>query len=519
MAPTSESTPPGSGSGRSARLGQRVGPFQLVERLGLRDDIGLYRATRPAGSRSPHTVAIRIAEDVRDDRAAAWVRHEYDILRRLDDPRIPKAFGYYSSQVGVATSLPPELTLSDVLDARREGRVPLDVPTAVDIVVELAEALRHAHAITGPDGPICHGHLSPESVGLAADGQVVLLGLGAPPQEVPLGYRPPEQVAGAFVDSRSDQWRLGALIVELILGSALYDGLDDPDSAAGIGQVGPWLSRMERRQPALARISSKLLAQAAGNRYGTENELIRDLLESARVIGGRPDRRALASRVLSVREAEARRHAEAATTIEDARPPELERVPAPPVQPPQPRVIPREVVVAEDSIPDPASVSELPHAPGVPDVERAQAEPAEVELAEVDEPDPTMVPVEIDEDDPSLGLGRVAVADHEEDGPSLGSNLPGLPHTADPFEDPLELPVDGPVLTHAAIAAPIGEPELETTDPVAPEAEATEVVDRKPRPTPAGPRPNKWFPSELGAMAAVGIAALMAVAFLAWRFG
>jgi len=528
MAPSSDSTPPGSSSGRSARLGQRVGPFRLVERLALREDIGLYRATRPAGSRTPHTVAIRIAEDVRDDRAAAWVHHEYDILSRLDDPRIPKAFGYYSSQVGVATSLPPELTLGDVLESRRQGRVPLDVPTAVDILVELAEALRHVHAIAGPDGPICHGHLCPDVVGLASDGAITLLGLGAPPRQVPQGYRPPEQVAGAFVDSRSDQWRLGALAIELILGSALYSGLDDPESAAGVGQVGPWIGRIERRQPPLARIASKLLAQAAGNRYPSENELVRDLLEAARIIGGRPNRRALASRVLAVREADSRRHAEAATTIEPARAPSLEqvsalepspahrsapvheRVPAPAVRDPSPLVIPREVVVAEDSVPDPASVVPV-------SVPVSVAVEVAVEVAADDpEPVPTTMPVEVEEDDPSLGLERVAVVDHEDDGPSLGSNLPGLPHTPDPFNDPLEAggPLHDSGITHAPIGAPVGEEHAEAAADAC--IEATEVVRR---PTPADPRQNKWFSSELGAMAAIGIAALTALAFLVWRFG
>ena len=517
MAPSSDSTPPRTGSGRSARLGQRVGPFQLVERLNLVDDIGLYRATRPAGSRAPHTVAIRIAEDARNDRAAAWVWHEYEILRRLDDPRIPKAYGYYSSQVGVATSLPPSLTLADVLEARRKGRIPVDIPTAVDIIVELAEALRHVHAIAGPDGPICHGHLNPASVGITSDGSLVILGLGAPPRELPVGYRPPEQVAGAFTDTRSDQWRLGAMLIELVLGSELYAGLDDPEDAATVGQVGPWVSRLERRQPALARIASKLLAPAAGNRYSDENTLVRDLLESSRLIGGQPDRRVLASRMNAIREAENRRTAEAATTIDGPRPPKPKR--SHEATPPAARPVPEPSPAALEAVavPTPTPVA-------APDADPVMEEPAPAPTEPV-----AVVAVEMTHDDPSLGLDRVAVADQEEDGPSLGSNLPGLPHTEDPFNDPLEVPIVGPELTQVTIDGSLGEPDRApesavSRQPVAPadtdaDAETTEVVSRPASTGGTGPRPNKWFPSELGAMAAIGIASLTAIAFLIWRFG
>jgi serine/threonine protein kinase len=351
---------------------------------------------------------------------------------------------------------------------------------------------------------------------------VVLLGLGAPPRDLPIGYQPPEQVAGAFTDTRSDQWRLGALLVELVLGSQLYAGLDDPDEAASVGQVGPWVSRLERRQPALARIAGKMLAPAAGNRYNDENVLVRDLLECARLIGGQPDRRVMASRMNAIRDAENRRTAEAATTIDDPRPPNPE---------PPHNTAADAADVAQAARPEPpppeeatAAMPQTPVATDSPPVPRP--EPV------LDAPAATVVAVEMTEDEPSLGLGRVAVADQEDDGPSLGSNLPGLPHTEDPFNDPLEVPIDGSALPHMAINAPIdglpGQPDPEARPSSEPssaadsEVEATEVVSRPAQASPAGPagpRPSKWFPSELGAMAAVGIASLMAIAFLIWRFG
>jgi hypothetical protein len=284
----------------------------LVERLSLHDAIGQYRATRPAGSREPRQVAIRIVEDARNDRAAAWVRHEYDILVRLDHPGIPRAYGYYSSQVGVATSLPPTVMLESIVAARRAGEVTIDVSTALDIVHEVAIILRHAHSVHGPDGPVCHSHLHPGTIGMDKDGTVIVVGFGAAPTDTPHGYKPPEQVLGAFVDARSDQWRLGALIIELLLGVPPYTDLDDPGAAAAEGLVQPWLRRLERRFPEVARLVQKLLSPAAGNRYDNEGSLIRDLLEVMRHQANPPSRRALLSQMKAVAEAKTRREHEAA---------------------------------------------------------------------------------------------------------------------------------------------------------------------------------------------------------------
>jgi hypothetical protein len=251
-------------------------------------------------------VAVRIADNPRDDVAGAWVRHEYDVLRLMDDPRLPRTFGYYASQIAVSTSWIEGVGLDQILVARAEGKLTVDPATAVDILVEVAEALRHIHARADDKGAIFHGWLSPQTIYLRHDGRVMIGGLGAMPRPVPAGYVPPEEAAGAFVDARSDQWRLGALGVELLLGNTLYHGAPDQEAAALDGKVEPWLARVERRWPAMSRCLAKLLSPAAGTRYGTESELIKDLLEVGRALG-RPDRLALVSRARALMTAAAAR--------------------------------------------------------------------------------------------------------------------------------------------------------------------------------------------------------------------
>ena len=282
------------------RIGQRVGPFELTEQIGGDGTSMLFRAVRPAGSREPRVVAIRVAEDPRDERAGAWIRNEYDVLRALSESpqaSIPRPYGYYASQVAVAIEDVGGVSLSDALRLRFAGRVPLDAATAVDILVELAQTLRHAHSTAGPQGPVVHGHLNPDCVRLTPEGRVKLMGFGRPPNRKRPAYTPPEQAANAFLDARSDQWTLGSLGVEMLLGQPVYHNAPDPMGLALSGRVGPWLDRLERRWPEVCRVLARCLAPAAGDRYHRDADLVRDLLSAGRTIGGRADVTALVGRV------------------------------------------------------------------------------------------------------------------------------------------------------------------------------------------------------------------------------
>ena len=586
-------SPPGKKVGR---VGQRVGPFQLVERLSRVDAIGLYRATRPVGSRQPREVAVRIIEDARDEHAAAWVRHEYDILSRLDHPTIPQAYGYYSSQVGVAMSVPPSITLEQILKARRAGQVELTDATAIDIVYEVAEAIRHAHSVTGPDGPICHSHLHTRHIAFHPDGALVVLGFGSAPTAQALAYTPPEQVVGAFTDARSDQWRIGALMMELLLGTRLYADLDDPEAAAAEGATRPWIERLARRHPEAARVASRLLKPAAGSRYPTDNLMIRDLLELTRHHAGQPDRRALVSQMRAALDAEARRAAaelrrqeaerQAAVAAEQARIKqeeerqaalaaeqerqrlEAERLAAEAARVEAERQAAEAAEAAEAARREAERLAEEANAPSEPapqptatggsigdppDVLDA-GPPVAVTTVEVHDDfdsidamesvqppsigtilgggDPTglpgavpaparprslsLVPEITEVADPAMVPDGVSVAYVDESSDDMSSE--GVSLGLDRVDSPMH---DGPSLgpIPGAVDDPAGTDGWEGLGADGSDQETTEIVGPGVGPERSAPRPLKWFPSELAAMAAIGVATVMAIVFLVWRFG
>ena len=123
---------------------RRIGPFTLAEVLAEGRDSVLYRATRAEGARPPHEVTMRVATNPLDPISVEAIRHEFNVLRTMDSPRIPKAYAHYDSDAAVATSHHAGVSLEHILNAQREGALTLGAGTAIDIAIEIAHAVRHA---------------------------------------------------------------------------------------------------------------------------------------------------------------------------------------------------------------------------------------------------------------------------------------------------------------------------------------------------------------------------------------
>jgi serine/threonine protein kinase len=279
---------------------RRIGPFDLAEFLGEGHGTNLYRAIRPEGVRPPYEVCIRIAQDPVDAEIANAIRSEYEILRAMDNPRIPKAYGHYPDEPAFAMSYYAGATLSDVLQAQSDDLIKLSISTAIDIVIEIAHGLRHAHSIVGPEGQrITHGHLGPQRVRITPNGDVVVVGFGSQTKGRHAAYTAPETTDGANISPASDQWALGAIMVELILGERLYTGVANIDQAVRDGDVGFWTSRVGEVHPELEPPLRTMLAADPDARFRRGHELLKALLAAGRKIGGTVNRRNLAAAVMS----------------------------------------------------------------------------------------------------------------------------------------------------------------------------------------------------------------------------
>lgn len=263
------------------QFGERVGPFEVVQHVGRGHRTSVWRAVRRDARRQPIHVELFVAEgggEGPDAAALEALRVRYEALKLLQDERIPPPVAFYPGHGALVLPWVRAAALRDVLALARGGRLDLDAATSVDVLVELAYALRHAHAVAQPEGRIVHGALAPEVVALTAEGSVVLHGLADadPIHEWPLA---PEQQAGVQ-DARTDQWLLGALGLELFR----HDPSMLADTAGA--PVEGVFAALQARWPALTRVLARLLAEDPAERYDGEERLIKDLLALGRVLGG-----------------------------------------------------------------------------------------------------------------------------------------------------------------------------------------------------------------------------------------
>ncbi|HEV2834588.1 MAG TPA: protein kinase, partial [Pyrinomonadaceae bacterium] len=180
----------------------------------------------------------------------------------------------------------------------RMNRSPLKLSEAVDVAIQVADALSAAHK-----AGIIHRDIKPENIMLRPDGYVKVLDFGlaklseqaspAVAAEAPTiqvrtgsgivigtaGYMSPEQARGLSVDNRSDIFSLGAVIYEMLARRKPFEGDTPSDTLAAILKTEPQpLSRVIQGIPAeLTRIVTKCLKKDREERYQVVKDLWLDL--------------------------------------------------------------------------------------------------------------------------------------------------------------------------------------------------------------------------------------------------
>lgn len=286
----------------TAEPSRRLGAYKLVERLHAAGGTELWLATRADRALSgPEEASVRCPAIPGDAAAGARIRREHAALRGLDDARIPKVLSFHESQSALVLEHTRGTTLADIIAAVHHGELVLDATTAVDIILEVAHGLRHAHAIARPEGKLVHGHLGPDQVVLTPEGDVRILGLGVTPKDPDPRTMPPELADGATPDERTDQWQVGALLYHLITRQSLYKGSwTEVWGSASLGDVTPQLDRLEARYPALTQVLRKVLAVQPSARYQVESTFLRALLTASRSVTGKSRRRALGAEAAAI---------------------------------------------------------------------------------------------------------------------------------------------------------------------------------------------------------------------------
>ncbi len=287
---------------------QHLGRYTLLEPLGQGGMGAVYRAEfrGPGGFRKqvavklirPDVMAILPhARDVlfREARLAALLRH-----RHVVDVYEP---GEEDGRTYIAMELVEGLSLHAAL---RMGQPPVSVLLEVGIAV--GEAVHHAHSLLSGGKPtsLVHGDLKPSNILLGWDGSVKVADFGIARllsggdsrarsgQEGTLGYAAPEQVQGADVDARSDQFSLGLILYEMGLGRPLLLGATAAELIAQTAQIDALLScgdverDLDGCLAGLGAVVVRCLRADPASRYSGVDALLDGLRGLQRAAGGEP---------------------------------------------------------------------------------------------------------------------------------------------------------------------------------------------------------------------------------------
>ena len=199
-------------SGSPAPIGV-VAHYNLLEQLERSGPGDLYRARDTKAGR---TVAVRLLPaDFTSDPAA--LINQARGLTSLSHPNVTTLFdvGEHEGRVYFAF----EFQKGQSLRAEAAGR-PMNVRRAVEIAIQIADAVADAHA-----AGFVHGGLSPESIVISAKGRAKIPAFELAAQggfehdgrEARLrDYESPEEAKGQAPDDRSDIYSVGAILYEML---------------------------------------------------------------------------------------------------------------------------------------------------------------------------------------------------------------------------------------------------------------------------------------------------------------
>jgi len=162
----------------------------------------------------------------------------------------------------------------------------LDIPEVLDIAVQIAEGLKHAHG-----RGITHRDIKPANIMLTEDGQAKIMDFGLAKIERAAdltrmmtimgtaAYMSPEQARGETVDHHTDIWSLGCVLFELLSGQRPFPGEHERALLYSILNEPPRLISLLRKElPAqLETIIHKCLEKDPKNRYQDAADLAKAL--------------------------------------------------------------------------------------------------------------------------------------------------------------------------------------------------------------------------------------------------
>ena len=277
-----------------------IGPYRILMDIAVGGTATIFLARH---EETGQKVAVKVLDEaeIGDLEARKRTQREFQILRRVDHPNVVKALDYQTrgSCVYLVYNLIEGPNLGELLESGRRFTPRL----AFSIVERIVGALALCHELK-----VFHRDIKPRNIVLEVrTRQPILLDFGiakdADRTDITrmgsllgtVGYLTPEQILGWPVDSRTDIFQIGLLLLHLISGEdpadvdmlkglLICDDLDQIEKLFEKLRLRPRIARLF--ESAAGQIVSRCLRVSPDQRYPTTWRLLRDLESLLAPIGG-----------------------------------------------------------------------------------------------------------------------------------------------------------------------------------------------------------------------------------------
>jgi serine/threonine protein kinase/tetratricopeptide (TPR) repeat protein len=278
--------------------GLRLGPYRILKLLGSGGMGSVYLAY---DERLERHVALKMLTREPREGAARRVLREARAVARLNHPNIAGLYDVFEHDHEAVLVM--EYVDGDPLTSLVKSQ-PVPVDRALDIGLQLVDALRYAHRAR-----IIHRDIKPANVMLTHDGKVKVLDLGLARATVDPGadtqtesetepvpsragtpaYMAPERLVRHAADERTDVYSVGVVLFELLTGRRPYVAPDLMALAVNVAtQSTP---RVADTRPDVPPILDDLIARAMAKdpatRYASAAELHDGLVRVRETLAGR----------------------------------------------------------------------------------------------------------------------------------------------------------------------------------------------------------------------------------------
>jgi serine/threonine protein kinase/predicted ATPase/energy-coupling factor transporter ATP-binding protein EcfA2 len=268
----------------------RIGNYDVLDRLGAGGMGTVYKARH---RRMKRIVALKLLSNglAHDDKFVRRFQREVEVVARLSHPNIVMA--YDADEDNAGPFLVMECVDGDDLAALVQKNGPLDVPVAIDCILQAARGMDYAHS-----QGIIHRDIKPANLLRDVMGVVKVSDLGVARLNIIEGaadvsgitqaggivgsanYMSPEQaIDSTSIDHRADIYSLGATLYFLLLGRSPYQAKTMMSALLQHREAAiPSLADARKDAPlALDAIFRRMVAKAPADRYQTMAEVVQAL--------------------------------------------------------------------------------------------------------------------------------------------------------------------------------------------------------------------------------------------------